>query len=243
MAAGVIKQSRRKEEKQACVQCSCIISAQKEWDNKQLQDPEEITKKLQDLQLDRTELNNLLKASNRRSVRDVICLEIDINLARINSLRELQKNGDRGQKWSMVCKRNKGRPFLKSQPLSPIPITKNRYDLSGVMMDKAVETSAEQKNEYVSKGINTFKRENTNKHRIIILGDSHTRGMASNLQNQLRHNCVVQGIVKPGAMLKKIADMPTAETRNLTRQDVCVIWGGIHDVGKNETQMGLSALR
>jgi hypothetical protein len=81
MAAGVIKQSRSKEEKQVCVQCSCIISAQKEWDNKQLQDPEKITKELQDLQLDRTELNSLLKAFSRRSVREVICLETDINLA------------------------------------------------------------------------------------------------------------------------------------------------------------------
>jgi hypothetical protein len=90
------------------------------------------------------------------------------------------------------------------------------------MMDKAVETYAEQKNDYISKGRNMFKKENTNKHRIIVLGDSHTRGMASNLQHQLRHNCAVQGIVKPGAMLKKIVDMPIAETRNLTRQDVCV---------------------
>jgi hypothetical protein len=110
------------------------------------------------------------------------------------------------------------------------------------MMDKAVEMYAEQKNEYTCKGSNTFKKENTNKHRIIVLGDSHKRGMASNLQHQLRHNCAGQGIVKPEAMLKKIVGMPTAETRNLTRHDVCVIWGGTHDVGKNEIQMGLSTL-
>jgi endonuclease IV len=36
--------------------------------------------------------------------------------------------------------------------------------------------------------------------------------------------------------------MPIAEIRNLTKQDVCVIWGGTLAVDKNETQIGLSVL-
>ena len=118
MAAEVIQKYRSKDDKLFCVQCRCKINVQKEWDNNQLQDEEEITKIIHELQFDRTELNNLLKVTSRRSVKEVICSEIDINLARINSLRELQtKNEDKGTKWSIVTKRNKGHTFWDSQPL------------------------------------------------------------------------------------------------------------------------------
>lgn len=111
------------------------------------------------------------------------------------------------------------------------------------MMNKTVGKHVEQKNEYLSKGRNKIEKGNIMQHKIIVLGDSHTRGMASNLQHQLRQNYVVQGIVKPGAILTEIVNMPITETSNLTKKDVCVIWGGTHDIGKKEIQKGLGALR
>jgi len=47
------------------------------------------------------------------------------------------------------------------------------------------------------------------RRKIIIIGDSHTRGCAQELQHYLGHNFVVQGFVKPGANLQTIVNAPT----------------------------------
>ena len=61
------------------------------------------------------------------------------------------------------------------------------------MMNKTVEKHVEQENEYISKGRNKIEKGNIMQHKIIVLSDSHTRGMASNLQHQLRQNVRFKG--------------------------------------------------
>ena len=41
-------------------------------------------------------------------------------------------------------------------------------------------------------------------NKIIIIGDSHARGCAQELQHNLGQNSDVQGFVKPGATLQNI---------------------------------------
>jgi hypothetical protein len=41
-------------------------------------------------------------------------------------------------------------------------------------------------------------------HRILVIGDSHARGLAMNLKQKLSNDYEVQGIVKPGSTLESL---------------------------------------
>jgi hypothetical protein len=75
--------------------------------------------------------------------------------------------------------------------------------------------------------------------KILILGDSHTRGLAEEVQLHIGKDFIVQALVKPGANIEAILHSTNSEVQNLTKQDVCIIWGGTRDVAKNETNRGL----
>jgi len=75
---------------------------------------------------------------------------------------------------------------------------------------------------------------NKKQNKIIILGDSHVRGCAQEVQYNLGRDFEVQGIVKPGANTE-INTLPNI-TRKLTKKDVVMVWGGTRDVGRNETK-------
>lgn len=77
------------------------------------------------------------------------------------------------------------------------------------------------------------------RNRIIIMGDSHARGCAQELQHNLGKGFEVQGNVKPGANLQTIVNSPTEPIRKLTKKDVVVVWGGTRDVARNESEKGL----
>jgi hypothetical protein len=80
------------------------------------------------------------------------------------------------------------------------------------------------------------------KKKILILGDSHTRGLAEEVQLHIGKDFAVQALVKPGANIEAILHSTNSEVNNLTKHDVCIIWGGIRDVAKNETNWGLRQL-
>lgn len=75
-----------------------------------------------------------------------------------------------------------------------------------------------------------------NKHKVIILGDSHGRGCASELNTQLDKSFDVIGFVKPGAPIEEILKTRTNDVMKLTKDDFLVILGGANDVAKNESK-------
>jgi hypothetical protein len=74
------------------------------------------------------------------------------------------------------------------------------------------------------------KNNRRNGSRVIIMGDSHARGMANELQHRLGKNFEVLGIVKPGSNIKEITNTLNSTVSSLTKKDVCIVWGGTHDV-------------
>jgi hypothetical protein len=58
------------------------------------------------------------------------------------------------------------------------------------------------------------------------MGDSHMRGMATELQYRLKDDFDVLGIVKPGSRIKEITNTLNSTISSLTKKDVCIIWGG-----------------
>ena len=79
--------------------------------------------------------------------------------------------------------------------------------------------------------------------KILILGDSHTRGLAEEVQMNIGKDFAVEAMVKPGANIKAILDSTNSAVSNLTKHDVCIIWGGTRDVAKNESNRGLRLLK
>jgi hypothetical protein len=62
-------------------------------------------------------------------------------------------------------------------------------------------------------------------------------------KQKLNNDYEVQGIVKPGSTMESLINTSSSDIRKLTDSDVCLIWGGTHDVGKNESKKGSTALK
>lgn len=77
----------------------------------------------------------------------------------------------------------------------------------------------------------------------MILGDSHAKGIADELQYNLHKKFVVQGTVKPGNELSSILNTGIKDMTNLTINDVLVVWEGRRDVSRNEASVGVSHIR
>ena len=68
------------------------------------------------------------------------------------------------------------------------------------------------------------------KQKIVVIGDNHTRGYASQLVNQLGPKYEVAGTLIPGVGLYNVTKLASNELATLTDRDVVVIWGGSNDV-------------
>jgi hypothetical protein len=76
-------------------------------------------------------------------------------------------------------------------------------------------------------------------HKVVVIGDSHARGCAAKLIENLGESFEVTGFVKPETGLEVITTMETEGISKLTKEDVVVIWGGSHDIAKNAAKTGL----
>jgi len=79
-------------------------------------------------------------------------------------------------------------------------------------------------------------------HKIVILGDSHARGLSSNVKNNLEDNYSVCGFVKPGVNITTQISSMAADINLLTKSDSIIFWAGSNDVSKNNSQEGLKQL-
>jgi hypothetical protein len=80
------------------------------------------------------------------------------------------------------------------------------------------------------------------KQKIVIMGDSNARGLAKEFKYRLNHEFEIQGIVKPGSTLANLVKSTCSDLKSLTKRNVCLVWGGTNDVGRNETNMGICVL-
>jgi hypothetical protein len=63
---------------------------------------------------------------------------------------------------------------------------------------------------------------------------------------ELKHNQLekfkILGMTKPGSTLANVMNTPSSDLNTLKKNNVCVIWVGTNDVGRNETSVGVRAL-
>jgi hypothetical protein len=50
-------------------------------------------------------------------------------------------------------------------------------------------------------------------------------------------------VIKPGSTLGNLVNTSSSDLKALTKNDVCVVWGGTNDVGCNESIMGIRTLK
>jgi predicted phosphodiesterase len=63
-------------------------------------------------------------------------------------------------------------------------------------------------------------------HKVLILGDSHARGCASKVRNQLNNEYEVCGYINPGSEMKNLKESAKTKMVQLTNDDNVVLWGG-----------------
>jgi len=85
------------------------------------------------------------------------------------------------------------------------------------------------------------KTKNVNQ-KIIIIGDSHAKNSAAELQHSLGSTFAVPSFVKPDAGMRVIVDTVKEDIMKLKSDDVVVIWGRSNDIGKNNSKEALKHL-
>jgi hypothetical protein len=77
---------------------------------------------------------------------------------------------------------------------------------------------------------------------VLLMGDSHIRGVAERLAMKLRSTFGTKGYVNPNANFSIITWSLKSEIKNLSKSDVVVLCVGILDVARNNTIKGLSSI-
>lgn len=80
------------------------------------------------------------------------------------------------------------------------------------------------------------------RQRILMLGDSHARKCAVDLQHNLGHDYEVTSFVKPGAAMKEIVRSSSESVKSLSNKDVLIVWGGSNDISRNNTKEAIDQL-
>ena len=90
--------------------------------------------------------------------------------------------------------------------------------------------------------INKIAKSERRKHKILIIGDSHVRGLSERIMDHLDDSYSVFGISKPNANIAAITSQTNLKVENLTKDDIVIFLGGTNDISKKETKKGLQTL-
>jgi hypothetical protein len=217
------------------------VSINGEKAQKQEQFP--LNNELLNLQEDMLEFKNVLRSATRSSVKEVIKHEIDVISVKITSLSNDYSINDEDNKcWREVRRKNRGSANTK-QNAYMIPTIVNTFQL--LNLEESNYVISEGRLEFhrmpvKARGKTTKCKKKTNK--FILLGDTHARNIAKELQHNLGQQFQVIGLVKLGSRLEDITNTLKSDLNEFTNKDVCVMWSGSNDNAKNETNYGLQRL-
>ena len=88
----------------------------------------------------------------------------------------------------------------------------------------------------------TLKPPTVGKRNIIIVGDSHARGMAGELLHHLNHRHRIIGLVKPNANLTEVLKSASKDLNKLTKADTLIRFGGSNDFANKVHRRNLTSL-
>ena len=80
------------------------------------------------------------------------------------------------------------------------------------------------------------------KQKLIIIGDSHVRKCAAELQYNIGSTFAVSSFIKSGAGMENTVNTMKEDIKTLKSDDVLIIWGGTNDIGKNNSKEAIRHL-
>jgi hypothetical protein len=82
-------------------------------------------------------------------------------------------------------------------------------------------------------------QEQRGKHKVVLIGDSHIRGLSSELKQNVDKTYETVGFTKPNACVSVLVDTVKEEVDKLMGDDVIVFWRGANNVSKYYSTKGL----
>jgi len=110
--------------------------------------------------------------------------------------------------WSEVAAgRRKICPHTRYSEAKPIPVIHNRYEvLNNCCINEQANSNQIESHSLIRNCKIKPSRSTKEKRKILIIGDSHARGITSEIQHNLDDGYEIQGIVKPGSDLAAIVN-------------------------------------
>jgi hypothetical protein len=81
--------------------------------------------------------------------------------------------------------------------------------------------------------VNYVESKYKHKHKVLIIGDSHVKRCATEVQQILDYRYSVMGISKPGANARNILETADKESNSLSSNDILILWVGTNDINNN----------
>ena len=100
------------------------------------------------------------------------------------------------------------------------PDMKNNLTLPVIVKEQALTNTSNSVKRQSNKS--SHKKE----HKVLIIGDSHTRLCATNVKSEIKNNYDVQGLVKPGAGAGILVNTANSDITNLTKNGVVIFCDG-----------------
>lgn len=112
----------------------------------------------------------------------------------------------------------------------------NESTSTPIMEQETLNISIYQKTTRKTQLVKSIKK---GKHKVLIIGDSHAKKCATELQHNLGIDYEICGLIKLGAEMSEIIKTVKEEISTLKCNDVVVLWGGANDVSRNNMKTAL----
>ena len=152
--------------------------------------------------------------------------------------------------WKTVSRGYRKPSSVNHASYYQIPIIINRYEqlrnegkYEEMVRDSRNTQELEARNEGRDKVQKITNKQMEKKHKVIVIGDSHARGCAAEIKSNLEEDIEVQGFISPGTRVNTVTTSAIRDIQQLSKQDVVVVWGGLKDVGKNESKKGINRIQ
>jgi hypothetical protein len=182
-------------------------------------------------------------------------LKNQVNLTNDDSHPTSRKNNawKEIQRTRALAMKHKRCNYTDLMTTNTFPRLSNRYELlcNDLVSDGApvgtqesrMETSKHAGNHKTNHKKSALKgKELKKQHKVLVVGDSHARGCATEVNHLLKDDCEVIGFVNPGSVMKYIKDKSKVKLQQLSKEDVVVLWGGSNDIAKNNSTAGMRHL-
>ena len=113
-------------------------------------------------------------------------------------------------------------------------ITNNKVELSNTNEDGIQKLINELK---IELNIKRNRYTANKRHKIVCIGDSHTKGFMSILTNLMGSNFDIYGVVKAGSHSSQLLETAKQEIKKLSSDDILVICSGTNDLTTNKSTL------